>query len=158
MYQQSYQSMAAHGACGSIQSQAAARRTALNLYRWACLVGWARQQWAKLCGRPHDLLDLTVAQRAVATPGEHSMAIRAVPLAAIRGSEGRCRDFGTGFYPQQSHSCERWVSVAAARLQGVALPRVILIQVGDAYYVRDGHHRISVAYALGEMYIDAEVI
>ena len=33
-----------------------------------------------------------------------------------------------------------------------------LIHVGGIYFVRDGHHRISVAKALGEMYVDAEVI
>ena len=33
-----------------------------------------------------------------------------------------------------------------------------LVQVGDRYFVRDGHHRISVAQALGEAFIDAEVV
>jgi hypothetical protein len=30
---------------------------------------------------------------------------------------------------------------------------VELIQVGEAYFVRDGHHRISVATALGQQQI-----
>jgi hypothetical protein len=38
------------------------------------------------------------------------------------------------------------------------LPPVQLIQVGDAYFVRDGHHRISVAHHLGQASIDAEVL
>jgi len=29
--------------------------------------------------------------------------------------------------------------------------------VGDIYFVRDGHHRISVAKALGQLEINAEV-
>jgi hypothetical protein len=37
------------------------------------------------------------------------------------------------------------------------LPPVRLIQVGDVYFVRDGHHRISVAKALGQTEIDAVV-
>ena len=37
------------------------------------------------------------------------------------------------------------------------LPPVALIQVGHLYFVRDGHHRISVARALGQETIDAEV-
>jgi hypothetical protein len=32
-----------------------------------------------------------------------------------------------------------------------------LIQVGDVYFVRDGHHRISVARALGHLMIEATV-
>ena len=50
------------------------------------------------------------------------------------------------------------MSVAVARFCGDTLPLVELIQLGDHYYVRDGHHRISVARALGEEYIDAKVI
>jgi ParB-like chromosome segregation protein Spo0J len=47
--------------------------------------------------------------------------------------------------------------VAEARLRGINLPPVQLIEVGGRYYVRDGHHRISVAQALGDTFIDAEV-
>jgi hypothetical protein len=31
-----------------------------------------------------------------------------------------------------------------------------LIQVGDLYFVRDGHHRISVAKAMGQESMEAE--
>ncbi len=45
-----------------------------------------------------------------------------------------------------------------ARLRGVHMPPVQLIELGGRYYVRDGHHRISVAKALGESFVDAEVV
>jgi len=38
------------------------------------------------------------------------------------------------------------------------LPPVELIQVGGCYFVRDGHHRISVARSFGQQYIEAEII
>ena len=38
------------------------------------------------------------------------------------------------------------------------MPPVELVQVRDAYFVRDGHHRISVARALGQRDIEAEVM
>ena len=38
------------------------------------------------------------------------------------------------------------------------LAPIQLIQVGDAYFVRDGHHRISVSRAFGQVAMDAEVI
>jgi hypothetical protein len=47
--------------------------------------------------------------------------------------------------------------VAQARQQGLSLPPVELTQVGEVYFVRDGHHRISVARALGQTDIEAEV-
>lgn len=40
---------------------------------------------------------------------------------------------------------------------GVKLPPVALIQVGEVYFVEDGHHRISVAKLWGEHEIEAEV-
>jgi hypothetical protein len=34
---------------------------------------------------------------------------------------------------------------------------VELIKIGDIYFERDGHHRISVAQMMGQAYIDAQV-
>ena len=50
------------------------------------------------------------------------------------------------------------MSIAIARSQGDTLPLVELIQLGEDYFVRDGHHRISAARAFSEEYIDAVVI
>ena len=47
--------------------------------------------------------------------------------------------------------------MAEAWLEGVALPPVELIRGGDVYFVRDGHHRISVAAACEAREIDALV-
>ncbi len=41
---------------------------------------------------------------------------------------------------------------------GAGLPAVDLIQVGDSYLVRDGHHPISAARAFRWRYIDATVM
>ena len=49
------------------------------------------------------------------------------------------------------------MSVTRAYLRGIGLPPVELIQIGEVYFVRDGHHRISVAAALGQQEIDAMV-
>jgi hypothetical protein len=87
----------------------------------------------------------------------HHVGIREVPIDRIRGSEGRVEGFDSEMWPTDGQSRARWVSIAVARQRGVQLPPVELIQVGDIYFVRDGHHRISVARALGQAYIDAEV-
>ena len=81
-----------------------------------------------------------------------------VPLSAIKGSVGgRVHDFDADFHPITNHSQSRWVSVAAARQQGVQLSPVELIQIDDLYFVVDGHHRLSVAQALGQDEIEANV-
>ena len=52
---------------------------------------------------------------------------------------------------------ERWLRIATARWRGMPLPPVDLVQVRDCYFVQDGHHRISVARALGQTNIEARV-
>jgi hypothetical protein len=44
-----------------------------------------------------------------------------------------------------------------AEHHGAVLPPISVIQVGDSYAVRDGHHRVSVAKARGALSIDAAV-
>ena len=134
-----------------------ATRSALKLYRYArhgCV--WARL-WATLTGQPCTLFDLD-AVRAVSTLlACHYDGIRTASIGLIQGSEGRCQDFDTGFRPLHSHNRDRWVRIAMARLMRTPLPPVTLALVGDRYFVRDGHHRISVAKVLGQTEIEAEV-
>ena len=85
------------------------------------------------------------------------VGLRTVPIERIRGTEAHDDDFDRHFHPLHKHVHDRWMSVAQARDREVGLPPVELIQVGDLYFVRDGHHRISVACALGQQYIEAEV-
>jgi hypothetical protein len=80
-----------------------------------------------------------------------------VSISHIRGSQGRSRDFDCDFNPIQDYTRGRWLNIAVARQQGKSLPPVKLIQVGDIFFVLDGHHRISVAQALGQQDIEAEV-
>ena len=90
----------------------------------------------------------------------HSYAgVQQVPLNQILGSasQGRSRDFDINFRPRRANSKERCRNIFAARQRGIKMPPVILIQVGNIYFVEDGHHRISVAQAWGEQEIEAEV-
>ena len=158
MFDRGYQSSTAPGQQGMAGTTADARERALRMYRRALAEGATGRLWALLRGRPSGLRDLAGAQPADGRHAGHAAGIRAVPIAQIRGSEGRAEDFDAGFHPRRDLSRDRWMSVAEARLRGVPLPRVTLIQIGEVYYVRDGHHRISVARALGEAYVDAEVV
>jgi hypothetical protein len=94
----------------------------------------------------------------VCTPSnDHPTGARTVPIDQIRGSQGRSRDFDPDFNPIQDHTKLRWLSIARARQNGTSLPPVKLAQVEDIYFVQDGHHRISVARAMGQQDIEAEV-
>jgi hypothetical protein len=87
----------------------------------------------------------------------HFAGSASVPLSAIQGTVDRDGDFDRDFHPLQRATALRWHKVATAMLRGIDLPPVDLIKVGEIYFVKDGHHRISVSKALGYGYIDAIV-
>ena len=78
-------------------------------------------------------------------------------LDAIVGTVDRERDFDRRFRPTSARVRGRWEQIAAAMRRGESLPPVDLIKIGEIYFVRDGHHRVSVARALGRADIDAYV-
>ena len=115
------------------------------------------QVWSTLTGRARHMLSLAEVEATCPAQGRRHAGIRTVPISQIRGSIDRSNDFDRDFNPLQGHTWRRWLSVATAREEGKTLPPVELVQVGDIYFVLDGHHRISVARALGQQDVDAEV-
>jgi hypothetical protein len=90
--------------------------------------------------------------------GQHDLGLQVVPLEAIVGSVDRTVDFDRGLRPTSARLRSRWERINAAQRRGEALPPVSLFKVGDLYFVRDGHHRVSVAKSLGRTDIDAYVV
>ncbi len=84
--------------------------------------------------------------------------IQAVDLDQVRGTVSRFDAFDNRFNPLAEWLRDRWISVAIARLNYLHLSPIELIKVGNVFFVQDGHHRISVARALGETAMDAEVV
>jgi hypothetical protein len=119
--------------------------------------GLRHQFWSRLTGRRQCLLNLAEVQQHLTIHTRSHAGVRLVPIDRICGSENRCADFDVDFRPLKHHSQSRWASIALARQQDIALPLIELVQIHDRYFVRDGHHRISVARALGQQEIEAEV-
>ena len=86
-----------------------------------------------------------------------SAQIQSVEVARIRGSVNRSDDFDCNFYPLSDRLEVRWIRIASMMLQGTSLPPVELVQVGEDYFVVDGHHRVSVARMLEATTIDAVI-
>ena len=107
--------------------------------------------------RSTELLSLEQVQSKKMITSRRSVGTRFVELDKIRGSADRATDFDIDFNPIQDYTEQRWLNIAKAYLTDVTLPPVSLVQIGDTYFVQDGHHRISVAKALGQIDIDAEV-
>ena len=128
----------------------------------------AQLYWQEMCdGQWHRFLDWMLRRKPAlemlpsTSEGIGSRAyagLQAVPLDAIHGTEEQAPAFDRTFHPIGERPRQRWVSIAEARLRGTPMPPVQLTEKNGAYYVRDGHHRISVARALGEAFIEAEVV
>ena len=115
-----------------------------------------RHVWAKLTGR-HDKLRL-LSNHMIGKQAHRSAGVVTVPLNRIVGSESRTEDFDAEFNPLKRHNRERWAGLLAALRSGILLPPVELIQVGNEFFVRDGHHRISIAKATGQLEIEARIV
>jgi hypothetical protein len=112
---------------------------------------------AVLTGRPNDLLSYEEARKAVRATQQLPPSTEMIPLDKIVGSVGRYRDFTRSFLPREGASAARWKRLDAALERLESIPPIEVFQLGDAYFVRDGNHRVSVARANGLKYIEAYV-
>ncbi len=118
---------------------------------------WLRDVVARLAGRSNQLLSYEAVKQSLKLGGPIYRGVKTVPIAQIVGSVDRYRDFDDVFLPKQDSTAGRWKSIARAFYNDVDLPPVRLYKVGDAYFVLDGHHRVSVAREQGVQFVDAEV-
>jgi hypothetical protein len=129
----------------------------MTLFRQAAYHGKLHQVLARLTRRCFCLRDLDETLKESEIEGSHYVGLKTVKIDRIRGTQGKADAFDAEFNPIQKTSCARWLDIAREKLRGHDMPPVELVQVGDIYYVRDGHHRISVSRTLGQSFIDAEV-
>ena len=80
-----------------------------------------------------------------------------VPLDAIVGSVGRYSDFTSEFMPKNNADRDRWVRVKLAMTGIEGVPPIEVYKLGEAYFVRDGNHRVSVAREMGFTHLQAFV-
>jgi hypothetical protein len=106
--------------------------------------------WVMLC------FDDVVA--ALGRVAEHDRGLRMIALESVVGTVNRrsC-EFDRRFRPRSRRLQTRWQRIAAARRRGEAMPAIAVYRIGELHFVLDGHHRVSVARALGDSMIDAHV-
>lgn len=94
---------------------------------------------------------------ALGRRAENYVGTKLIPLDAIVGSVDKVRDFDRRFRPTSARSRQRWERLSRASRTGEEIPPIDVYQVGNYYFVRDGHHRVSVARSLGLDVIEARV-
>jgi hypothetical protein len=112
---------------------------------------------ALLRGEGEDLLSFDEVRRVSRANGGLRRGRREVEVRRIVGSVGRYRQFDRNFMPRKASLRDKWERVDRAFVRGEELPPVSLYKIGDAYFVEDGNHRVSVARYQGVEMIDAEV-
>lgn len=116
------------------------------------------QVMARLTGKPDALLSYEDVRKKLHATVKHSEGVQDIPLDAIVGSVGRYTDFTRSFLPKNQEDVERWSRVFLATTGMTGVPPIEVYKVGSAYFVKDGHHRVSVARQLDAKYIQAHVI
>lgn len=112
---------------------------------------------ARLTGKSAELLPFHEVQRSLGIKTRHDLGLRDIPIDAIVGSVGRYSDFTRSFLPLQDDAEERWARIQVKTQEMGGLPPIEVYKVGEAYFVRDGHHRVSVARQLEATHIEAFV-
>ena len=88
--------------------------------------------------------------------GQTYVGLREIAIDRIVGSVNREMDFDRNFKPRRGLSRSRLASLRQAFADG-GMPPISVFEVGGAYFVEDGHHRVAVARERHADFIDAEV-
>ena len=104
------------------------------------------------CG---ELLPFEEVRRRLGLMTRLPVGRRDVPVADIIGSVGRVVDFDGCFRPRGA-VLRKAIAERAANAGVIDLP-ISLIQVDHAFFVEDGHKRLSMAIAAGRRFVEADV-
>jgi hypothetical protein len=117
---------------------------------------------ARRVGRaPGDVDVILPFDEVVAALGrveERYVGLQSVALDSILGTVDRNQGFDRQFRPTTARVRARWERIANAMRRGESLPPISVYRIGAVHFVRDGHHRVSVARALGRTEIEAYVV
>jgi hypothetical protein len=106
----------------------------------------------RVCG---ELLPFEEVRRRLGLMTRLPVGRRDVPVDEIIGSVGRVVDFDGCFRPRGA-VLRKAIAERAAK-PGVVDTPIALLQVDHAYFVEDGHKRLSIAIAAGRRFIEADV-
>ena len=114
----------------------------------------------RLRGEPSDfnlMLPFEEVAQALGRTVERRVGLDWIPLDSVVGTVDRSRDFDRRFRPTSPRTRQRWARIARAQRLGEGMPPISVYRIGELHFVRDGHHRVSVARALGYADIQADV-
>jgi nucleotide-binding universal stress UspA family protein len=111
----------------------------------------------RLAGKSDDLFSYEEVRKQLRAIESADRKLKDIPINAIIGSVNRYTDFTRNFLPRRSLDAQRWARVKAAGESMVGLPPIEVYQIGEAFFVLDGNHRVSIARQAGNKYVQAYV-
>ena len=111
-------------------------------------------------GEPGDVMAILPFEEvveALGRRGERDLGLQTIEIDSIVGTVDRSREFDRSFRPTSGRVRTRWERIAEAQRRGQPMPPIHVYRIGDLHFVKDGHHRVSVARAMGHDKIDAYV-
>jgi nucleotide-binding universal stress UspA family protein len=120
---------------------------ALEDFRRARSKAELQHLWSAITGQYSELLPYDEITQKLHASGTSSKGLQEIPVDAIVGSVNRYQDFDHNFLPLHNEDRQRWAAVKAAMTSpgSVGLPPIRVYKLGDAYFVLDGNHRVSIA-------------
>src|SRR5215216_1392677 len=115
---------------------------------------------ARLRREPGDvnvILPFDEVVAALGRRGERRLGLQTIDLDSIVGTVDRQREFDRRFRPTSGRVRPRWERINVAQRRGDPMPPIDVYRIGELHFVKDGHHRVSVARALGHRDINAYV-
>lgn len=109
-------------------------------------------------GKNTDLQSFSQSQQTLGTSNRSERGIHLINVDQIIGSLNDNKNFDDRFNPRNRISQGRWTRLYIGFISGDAIPPIEVYQIKDSYYVIDGHHRVSVARAIGQIMIEAHII
>lgn len=141
----------------SVENAMPLQQTAVRDFDRARKQAAMHQFFARVRGRSDELLSYADVHDQLGASGVIQHGVQEIPLDSIIGSVGRYQDFTRDFLPKRDSDEERWVGVKTAVDQMKGMPPIEVYQINDAYFVKDGNHRVSIARQLGVDSITAYV-
>lgn len=89
---------------------------------------------------------------------QRDLGLQVITLDSIVGSVDRTRDFDRSFLPATNRPKQRFERLAEAVRRGEPIDPIDVIRVGEAHFVKDGHHRVAVLRALAIPNVEARVV
>jgi hypothetical protein len=126
---------------------------------------WARRRDAilrRLRGRARPeqrLLCLSEDRGSLALAQRRELGVQTIDVESIVGTveSNKADAFDSRFRPPR-WSRLRWTHIWQAAERGTELPPISVYRLADRHFVRDGHHRVSVARARAAAGIEADVV